>query len=211
MCWVTLVDARGLAKHFGREPGDFGRHRRAEELGLAILRHVAEDAADIGQKAHVEHAVGFVQHEVLDAVQTRRARAQMVEQAARSGDDEVDPRAQRLLLGPHSDAADDDRGAERRAVREAADFVEDLRRKLTRRSEHEGPGSAALAGEQVVEDGQQERGGLAAAGGRAAEHVAAFEGGDDRMLLDGRGRGESTRFDGTQEARVKPERRETHL
>ena len=31
--------------------------------------NVPQDPADVGQEAHVEHAVGFVEHEVLEPLQ----------------------------------------------------------------------------------------------------------------------------------------------
>ena len=45
---------------------DLLREGGREEHGLALGGHVLEDAFHIRQEAHVEHAVGFVQHQDLD-------------------------------------------------------------------------------------------------------------------------------------------------
>ena len=45
---------------------------------------VAQDPADVGQEAHVEHPVGLVEHQVLDAGELRVGRAEVVEQPARA-------------------------------------------------------------------------------------------------------------------------------
>ncbi len=60
------------------------RHRRAEEERLPPRRDVAQHAADVGQEAHVEHAVGLVEHEVLEPGELRVGHAEVVEQAARA-------------------------------------------------------------------------------------------------------------------------------
>ena len=41
-------------------------------------------------KAHIEHAVGFIQHQRLHLRQADGALVHMIEQAARSGDDDID-------------------------------------------------------------------------------------------------------------------------
>ena len=42
------------------QAADFRRHGGREEQGLADLGQHPDDALDIGDEAHVEHAVGFV-------------------------------------------------------------------------------------------------------------------------------------------------------
>ena len=70
---------------------------------------MAQHAPDVGQESHVEHAVGFVEHEVLEAGELRVRRAEMIEQTAGRADDHVDAAAERVLLRPHADAAEDRR------------------------------------------------------------------------------------------------------
>ena len=56
-------------------------------------RHQREDLLDVVDEAHVEHAVGFVEHEDLDVAQVERALLLQVEQAAGGGDQDVDAAA----------------------------------------------------------------------------------------------------------------------
>ncbi len=51
------------------DAADFRRHRRGEEQGLAGEGDELADALDVGNEPHVQHAVGFVDHEQLDARQ----------------------------------------------------------------------------------------------------------------------------------------------
>ena len=80
-----------------------------------------------------------------------------------------------MLLRPHADAAEDRRGGDRRVHREVVQVLENLRRQLARRRQHERARRAARLVDQPVQDRQQERRGLAAAGHRAGEHVAPRE------------------------------------
>ena len=48
--------------------------------GGMCLQH----AADVGQEAHVEHAIGLVEHEVLQAAELGVRRPEVIEQPARA-------------------------------------------------------------------------------------------------------------------------------
>ena len=60
-------------------------------------------------EAHVEHPVGFVQHEDFDPAEPQRIAVHEVEQAAGSGDQHVDAVHQRAHLLAHGHAADGER------------------------------------------------------------------------------------------------------
>jgi hypothetical protein len=106
-------------EHLAREPDDGRRHRRREEERLPLRGHVLQHAADVGQEAHVEHAVGLVEDEDLEAGELRVREAEVVEQAAGRRDDHVGAAPERVLLRPHADAAEDGRARERRVRRRA--------------------------------------------------------------------------------------------
>ena len=89
MCWIS------------------GRHGRREEQGLPRKGHELADALDIGNEAHVEHAVGFVDHEEFDAGEQQLAALEMVEQAARRCDEHVDAAGDLGVLFAEGNAADD--------------------------------------------------------------------------------------------------------
>ena len=67
---------------------------------------MAQDAPDVGKEAHVEHPIGLVQHQVLEAPKLRVRRAEMIQQPAWRTDDHVDTAPKRMLLRTHSHAAE---------------------------------------------------------------------------------------------------------
>ena len=88
---VTWTEA-GSCEQAGGQPPDLVREGRREQQVLAPGRQDREDLADVADEAHVEHPVGLVEDEDLDARQVDRALADVVEQAARRGDDDLGDR-----------------------------------------------------------------------------------------------------------------------
>ncbi|MCW0435410.1 hypothetical protein NB723_000374 [Xanthomonas sacchari] len=162
-----------------------------EQQGLPVLLgQLGEDALDRRQEAHVEHAVGFVQHQDLDARQVHAAALEVVEQAARAGDQQVHAAAQRVELVAHAHAAVDGGAGDAQVLAVAAQAVVDLggqfagrgqdqRARLARAGAHRLRRSA-----QVLQQRQAERGGLAGAGLRAGHQVMAFQGDGNGLRLD---------------------------
>ncbi len=110
---VAAVDAaRATSTLTGRvqerigETLNLGRHGGGEEKGLAGERHHLHDALDIGNEPHVEHAVGFVDHQKLDAGQEQLATFDMVEQPAGGRDEHVDAARDLGILVTEGHAAD---------------------------------------------------------------------------------------------------------
>ena len=60
-----------IAENLAHEAGDLRRQRCREEERLALRRHLRDNAPNVGEKSHVEHAVGFVEDEHLDIVEPR--------------------------------------------------------------------------------------------------------------------------------------------
>ena len=83
------LDPLRAARHAAGELADHAGERRREEQRLARLRHAREDRVDLLLEAHVEHAVGLVQHQELDASETHAAAVEVVLEAARRGDRDV--------------------------------------------------------------------------------------------------------------------------
>ena len=169
------IDAGGIAEHLAAERRDRRGNRGAEEERLAARGNVAQHAADLRQEAHVEHAIRFVEHEELEPGELRVGEPEVIEQPAGRRDQDVDAAADGVLLRPHADTAEDRRGGDGRVHGEIVQILEDLGRQLARGREHERPRRAARLLDQLVQDGQQEGGGLAASGGGAGEHVPAGE------------------------------------
>ena len=168
------------------ELADLAGHRRREEQRLPDLRDALEDAGELGLEPHVEHPVRLVEHEDLEPVELRGPLLEVVDEPPRRRDDHL-VLLERARLLAHADAADDERAADVAALAEPVELTLDLDRELARRREHEGarPGAAGVRG-QPLDDGQEERGGLAGARRGRADHVLARERGGDGLGLDGR-------------------------
>lgn len=77
---LTLqVDRHRILEHLAGQRANRRGHGGAEKERLSLRRNVAEDAFDIGQKSHVEHAIGFVQHQMLEATQLCIRAGRMIE------------------------------------------------------------------------------------------------------------------------------------
>ena len=212
----SAVDATGvrldldrIAQDAAGQPHDLGRHGRREEQRLALLRQRRDHFAHVVDEAHVEHAVGLVEDEHLEAIEPDQALAHQVEQAARRGDQDVDAARQRLHLLALADAAEDHGVAELEKVAVGGEAVADLRGQLARRGQHQDaaglrPGRADVV-RQALQDRQRERRRLAGAGLGAAQQVAAGEEMGNRLGLDRRRRGVVLGADGALDRRAQAE------
>jgi hypothetical protein len=97
-------------------------------------------------EAHVEHAVGFVEHQDLDLAQVDGLLLDVVEQPARRGDDHVDPAAQRVDLRLHAHAAVDAGGLELEVLAVGANAFLDLEGELAGRRDDEAAHRVARGG-----------------------------------------------------------------
>ena len=178
-----------MQEGFG-DAADFGRHRRGEEQRLPRKRDHLADALDIGNEAHVEHAVGFVDDKQFDAGEQQAAALGMVEQPARCCDQHIDAARQFGVLVAERDPADQKRHVEFLAGAVFVELFLDLGGEFSRRFQdqgagHSGPGAALF---QHGEHGQDEGSGLAGAGLGDAENVPAGQNMGNRLFLNG-GRG----------------------
>ena len=149
-----------------------------------------DDRVDVFGEAHVEHLVGFIEHEHLDQAEIERAAAHVIEHAARRADDDFGAAPQRANLVIHRRAAIDGHDVQVRALRVFVQRLRHLHRELACRHEHERADLAAAAlavARELVEERQRERRGLAGAGGGLAEHVAAGDQDGNGFSLDRRG------------------------
>ena len=154
---------------------DLGRHGGGEEQGLAGEWHELADALDIRNESHVEHAIGFVDHQQLDPGEQEPAASEMIEQSARRRDEHVDAAGELGILIVERHSADDQGDVELLAGAVFFEAFLNLRGKLARRLEdqrarHSRARAAIL---EHRDHRQREGGGLAGAGLGDAEHVAA--------------------------------------
>ncbi len=92
------LDAGGAVQEGVGDALDLGRHGGREEQRLPGEGHQPEDPLDIGDEAHVEHPVGLVDDHDLHAGEQKLAALEMVEQAARRGDQHVDAAVDQRIL-----------------------------------------------------------------------------------------------------------------
>jgi hypothetical protein len=136
----------------GRTPGRAGCHRRAagsrprtwpRTAGSGAAREQREDLADVADEPHVQHAVRLIEHQDLDVRQVDRALADVVEQTAGRGDDDLRTGAQRADLRIEPDAAIHDRGTDGTLGAVRADALLDLEREFAGRRQDERADRAA--------------------------------------------------------------------
>ena len=77
------------------------------------LRQQGQNAADVADEAHVEHAIRLVQHQDLDAAQVDGLLLHVIEQTTRRGDQDLDAAPERRHLGLHADPTVDHGGRAR--------------------------------------------------------------------------------------------------
>ena len=156
------------------------------------------DALDIRDEAHVEHAVGLVDDQKLDAGEQQPAALVMIEQAAGRRDQNVDAAGELGILIAERDAADDERHVELVVDAVFGETFLDLRGELAGRFENESA-RHARAGAAFFQHGQHrqhEGRRLAGAGLRDAEHVAPGKHVGNGLILDGGGSFVTGRRDG---------------
>ena len=209
------LNFRRIAHETMRDLLDFLSESGREQQRLATLRRQhREDAADRRQKAHVEHAIGLVQHQHLDARQIQVALFDVVDQTTGRGHQHVHAAAQRVGLWPHADAAENDRARHARVSGVFAQVVMHLQGQLARGREDErarrARNRATGRGRQALDQRQRERGGLAGAGLRAGEQVAALQHERNGALLDRCGGGVAERIERTRDRGLEPKRNKRH-
>ncbi len=74
-----------VLEELGRQLLDLVREGGREEQGLPLGGQQGQDLLDVPDEAHVEHAVGFIQHQDLQLAEIQVALALVIQQAAGSG------------------------------------------------------------------------------------------------------------------------------
>ena len=97
----------GLLQEFHGDPPGQPVQRGAEQKALpaAGRRELLDDLFDVGKKAHVEQAVGLVDHQNADVAEAEDSLFLEVHQPAGRADQDVGPLAENGLLALVADAA----------------------------------------------------------------------------------------------------------
>ena len=168
---------------------DLGRHGGREHQGPAFGGRGGEDEFEIFLKAEIQHLIGFVQHDGLDARQVQRVALDMVAQAARGADDDMRAAVEGALFGAIIHAADAGGDQGGGVFIKPGQLAGDLQGKLARRRDHQGQRLVGVkegvrAFQQVRGDGQAKGDGLAGAGLGRDEQVAPCGVGRQHGRLD---------------------------
>jgi hypothetical protein len=131
------LDFLRIAHELAGQGLDLGREGGREQQGLAFAWQCAEDPLHAGQEAHVEHAVGLVQHDDFNCGKVNTAALHVIEQASRCCHQDIDATTQRVDLRAHSDPAEDGDGARVQMLAVVAHAFLDLGRKLARWRQHQ--------------------------------------------------------------------------
>jgi len=169
------LDAGGIVQEGIRQPLNFGRHGGGEKQRLPREGKLLADFLDVGNEAHIEHAVGFVDHENLHAGQEHLAASAMIEQPAWRCDQNVDAAVELLFLVAERNTADQKRHRELVVLAIGLEILGNLCGEFACRFENERARHPRLgtSARQLVDHRQRETGRLAGARLGDAEHVAS--------------------------------------
>ena len=188
-----------------RELFDFARPSRTPEERLPLGLEVVDDGLDLGQEAHVEHAVCFVEDEDEDLVELDVSALDEVVQSARRSDEQVRASRQVVPLRVRVSPAVDARDVEVDRLDEGLGALVDLADELSRRSHHQSARLLLVVVELITEryfvvplaelllvldrhqHRQHERQSLAGPGLRDTDDVEELQSDRNRVGLDLRG------------------------
>ena len=169
------LDLLRLAQELAGQSHDAFRKGCRKEHRLASIRALLGNVGDVVVEAHVEHAIGLVEHQRIECVELQAAAFEVVHDASRRADDDVRAVLQAVALRAQGCAAakreDLDIGF---GTGQATDFLRHLVGQFACRAQHHG-----LHGETArIQVGQQRQGKgrrLAAAGLGLGDQVVAGE------------------------------------
>ena len=145
---------------------------------------------DVADEAHVEHPVGFIEHQDFDAIQADRPLLHQVHQATRGRHQHIGAGLQAGDLGVDLDPAEDDVGAQVQMAGVGLDVVGHLGRQLPSRGQHQrahNPAAGMGAVAEPLQHRQGEASGLARPGLGGRHHVTPRQHRWNALLLN-RGR-----------------------
>ncbi len=144
---LFLVDVDVEGPRPQRDAGevlDLCRLRGGEEHGLAVVDgEDLDNLANLVLETDLEDAVGLVNDERLEVLEDKGRAEEVVQQAARRRDEQVDALGQLLDLGLAVGAAHDDAVRLRVVLHELARHAKDLQRQLARRRHDNDAGAVA--------------------------------------------------------------------
>jgi hypothetical protein len=133
------LDLHGILQQVGRQPMHAIVPGRGKHHRLPGLRDIAHDLLELRSESHVEHPVGFIEHENFRPRERDRSGTQMVDEPAWRRDDHPGLLPECADLGLHCHAADQGHaaGVGRVAGELVPEFI-NLKCEFAGGSEHEG-------------------------------------------------------------------------
>ena len=200
-------DAKRVLLILLRQRDDAARQGRREQQRAAGVRRGLEDEFQILAKAEIEHLVGFVEHDGLQLRDVETAAPQVVAQPARRSDDDVRAVGKLALFAARVHAADAGDDARAGVLIEPGQFALHLQGQFARRRDDQGqrlaaPLEAIGVAEQILRNRQSVGDGLARAGLRRHQQVAADGGIGQHRRLHGRRLGVAALSQGSGERRT---------
>ena len=175
---------------------DLGGKSCREQEVLPALGQERQNALDVADETHVEHAVGFIKYEDLNMREIDRALLLQIEQATRCCDQNINAAFEQNHLRIDAHTAEYHGRRTFRIFTVDAHALFNLRSEFARRCQYQHAHRFASAGghragarRQQLQDGQHEAGGLTGAGLRTGHQIAAGEYRRNRLRLDRRGGG----------------------
>ena len=189
------LNAQRVFQQRGGEFADLIAEGGREQQALLVLGHHGQHFFHVMDKAHVEHAVGFVEHQDLYLTEIEHALLQQIEQTARCRHQNVDALFDAADLRVHANTAEDDGRCQFQVFAIGLHRFLDLGSEFTRRGQDQGADADAAEfvfgcclGAEFVQHGQHKGCRFAGAGLGAAEQVVAGQHGGNALCLN-RGRG----------------------
>ena len=172
------------------EGADLIGERGREEQVLPLRRQQGDDALDVGQESHVQHAVRLIEHQGRYLVEHDRFVLRVVEEPSRSRHEYLHPFAQLRDLRVHVDAAVNHRAAQWEVFAVFGKALGNLDGKLARGRENQRAHrvarrrcrAAGLRGE-ALQDRQRKRRGLSGPRLRACHEIASGKHQGNGLLL----------------------------
>ena len=188
------LDALRVLQQTRRQLADVCAEGGRKQQALLFLGQQRQHFLHVVDKTHIQHAVGFVQHQGLHLAQVQYALASQIQQAPGGGHQNVHAAAQAADLRAHANAAKNDSAGQLQVLAIGFDRLFHLRSKLARGGQHQGADAGAAKAVlgaarhgQAVQDGQHKGGGFAGAGLGTAQNVLPGQNDGDGLGLDGGG------------------------
>ena len=174
------LNALWVVQQLSRQIADLLAEGGREQQALLFFGHQGQHFFHVMDEAHVEHAVGFVQHQHLHGGEVQKTLLLQIKQAPRGGHQNVHAFFQGLDLRGHADTAKDDGRLQLQVLAIGAHRLFHLRGEFSGGREHQGANAkhakavgGASAHAEFVQHGQGECRCFAGAGLSACQQVLA--------------------------------------